>query len=319
LKSKGYTARDRIQALDATEKIDAALIGLPYRGGSRWWQGTNETPDALRECLSDYATSDAGSQVDISDLRIADMGDVRIHMTDARRSHRAIEDTLSELYRSNQDFIPILVGGDHAVAAPSFRAYTTAHDEKLGLIDFDAHNDLRDPAVEGAEAASTPFRQLIDGGFVRGRNATQIGLHGFLSSPTLKDYADQKGLLMVSARLARTLGIQKVLDDALERASSGTDGIYVSLDIDVMDPAFVLGTNSPCSGGLAPEAILDAVHRLGASPLVRALDIVEVDPLKDLKGMSLRLAAMILLSFLSGVRERLDEKRERSDRDQGGQ
>jgi formiminoglutamase len=184
------------------------------------------------------------------------------------------------------------------------RAYSIAREERVGLIDFDAHNDLRSAALDGP-GSGTPFRQLIDGGFIQGRNATQVGLHGFLSSPLLKEYADSRGLRMVSAREVRKQGIQAVLDDALERAARGTDGIYVSLDIDVMDPAFAPGTVAPCPGGLTPGDIFDAVYRLGACPQVRALDLVEVDPLKDVKGMTTRLATIIILSFMAGVHHRL--------------
>ena len=297
-----------IEPWEQHRPIDVALIGLPFRRGGQWWEGTDEAPDALRDCLSEYTTVAADSGNDMMELRVADMGDVHEHMTDPQRTYRSIESTLTDLYRCNGDFLPVLIGGDHAVAAPSFRAYHVGHEQRLGLIDFDAHNDLRQSAVEGP-ANSTPFRQLIDGGFVRGKNATQIGLHGFLSSPTLKDYADRKRLLMVSARETKEVGINAVLDAALERASAGTDGIYVSLDIDVMDPAFVLGTNAPCPGGLTPDDIFDAVYRLGASPLVRALDLVEIDPLKDLKNMTSQLAALIVLHFLSGVRERLASTR----------
>jgi formiminoglutamase len=305
-------SRDWIQPWNSLRSVDAALIGLPFRGGSQWWEGTDEAPDAVRDCLSEYASLASEDDLGPGQLQVADMGDVSIHMTDTRRSQQTMESTLTQLYRRSPGFIPILIGGDHSVAAPSFRAFSSAHGERLGLIDFDAHNDLRDPAMEG-QASSTPFRQLIDGGFVRGVNATQVGLHGFLSSPSLKDYGDRKGLLMISARETRARGIHDVLDSALERASARTDGIYVSLDIDVMDPAFVLGTNSPCSGGLAPTEILEAVRRLGASPLVRALDIVEVDPLKDLKGMTSRLVAMIVIHFLGGVRERLATSRASGD------
>lgn len=301
---QGYTmACNWIQAWDPRRPIDAGLIGVPFTRGSANWTGTHEAADAIRDGLSEYATRSFDFDLDIRDLRVSDIGDVRLHMTDAQRCHRTIESTLVQLYRTNPDFIPIVIGGDHSIAAPSVRAYSIAHEARLGLIDFDAHNDLRDPALDGP-ASGTPFRQLIDGGFVRGRNATQVGLHGFLSSPDLKEYADLKGLKMVSARKIRNVGIQTVLDDALERATSGTDGIYVSLDIDVMDPAFAPGTASPCSGGLVPGDIFEAVYHLGSCPQVRALDLVEVDPLKDVKGMTSRLAAIIILSFLAGVQGR---------------
>jgi formiminoglutamase len=288
---------------DFQEPIDVGLIGAPCNLGAPFWLGTHEAPSAIREAFALFATRSFDFNVDVRDLRVRDLGDIRVHLTDIARTHANIEDTLYELYRRNPDFVPIVLGGDHSVAAPSARAYQRAHEERLGLIDFDAHNDLRDPADEGP-SSGTPFRQLIDGGFISGKNAVQVGLHGFLSSQLLREYADGKGLRMVSAREVRRGGIDRIMDEALEQATSQTDGVYVSLDIDVMDPAYAQGTGSPCSGGLEPGEIFEAVYRLGACPQVRALDLVEVDPLRDVKAATSQLAVITIMSFLAGVHAR---------------
>ena len=288
---------------DFRERIDVGLIGAPCNTGSSIWLGTHEAPSAVREEFWLMATRSFDYEVDVRDLRVRDIGDVRMHLTDVVRTHANIETTLQEIYRLNPDFVPIIIGGDHSIAAPSVRAYQRAHEQVLGLVDFDAHNDLRNPAAEGP-SNGTPFRQLIDGGFIPGKHAVQVGLHGFLSSPALKEYADSKGLRMISAREVRRLGIQRVMDEALDQATSGTEGVYVSLDIDVMDTAFAMGTGGGAAGGLEPREILEAVYRLGACPQVRALDLVELDPLRDVKGITVELAAVIIMTFIAGVRAR---------------
>jgi formiminoglutamase len=292
-----------IKPWDLSESLDVGLIGAPCNLGPPFWLGTNEGPSAIREAFSHLATRSFDFEVDVQALRVRDIGDVRTHLTDTRRSHANIEDTLFEIYRRNPDFVPIIMGGDHSVAAPSARAYQRAHEQILGLIDFDAHNDLRDPSAEGP-SSGTPFRQLIDGGYVRGKSAVQVGLHGFLSSPALKAYADGKGLRMIPAREVRRSGIDRIMDEAVDQATSGTEGVYVSLDIDVMDPAFAHGTGSPTAGGLEPREILEALYRLGTCPQVRALDLVELDPLRDVKGATSELAAVIIMTFIAGVHDR---------------
>jgi formiminoglutamase len=289
---------------DFEEPLDVGLIGVPFNRGAGFWKGTHEAPAAVREAFASFATRSFDFDTDISDLKVRDIGDVRLHMTDVQRSHATIERALVDIYDRNANFIPIIIGGDHAIAAPSARAFKRAHDLRLGLVDFDAHNDLRSPASEGP-SSGTPFRQLIDGGYIDGKNAVQLGLHGFLSSPVLKRYADERGLRMISAREVRARGMDVVIEAAIEQASKTTDGIYVSLDIDVMDPSYAPGTGAPTSGGLDPRQLVDALYRLGQCEQVRALDLVEIDPLKDLKEATPKMAAIIIMSFLAGVHARL--------------
>jgi len=289
---------------DFKESLDVGIIGVPFNRGAGYWKGTHEAPNAVREAFASFGTRSFDFEVDISDLKVRDIGDVRLHMTDVVRSHAVIEQTLTEVYDRNPNFIPIIIGGDHAIAAPSARAFKAAHDLRLGLVDFDAHNDLRSPESEGP-SSGTPFRQLIDGGFISGKNAVQVGLHGFLSSPVLKRYGDERGLRMISAREVRNRGIEIVVDEAIAQAAASTDGIYVSLDIDVMDPAHAPGTGAPCPGGLDPRQLFEGLYRLGACPEVKALDLVEIDPVKDVKETTTKMAAIIIMSFLAGVHARL--------------
>lgn len=289
---------------DFRESFDAGIIGVPFNRGAGYWKGTHEAPNAVREAFGSFGTRSFDFDIDIGDLKVRDLGDIRLHMTDVRRSHEIIEQTLTAVYDRNPDFVPIIIGGDHAIAAPSARAFKKAHDLRLGLVDFDAHNDLRSPESEGP-SSGTPFRQLIDGGYIEGKNAVQVGLHGFLSSPVLRRYADERGLRMISAREVRRRGIETVVDEAINQASASTDGIYVSLDIDVMDPAHAPGTGAPCSGGLEPRQLFEGLYRLGQCSYVKALDLVEIDPIKDVKEITTKMAAIIIMSFLAGVHARL--------------
>lgn len=285
------------------EPLDAGLVGAPCNLGTSGWLGTHEAPGAIREAFALFATRSFDFETDVQDLRVRDLGDIRMHLTDIQQTHANIENTLLQLYRERPDFIPIVLGGDHSIAVPSARAFQRGHESRLGLIHFSASDDLRDTADEGSSSA-TPVRQLIDGDVIRGQNTVEVGLHGFMGSQVLKQYAAEKGLRVVAAREVHRLGIHRLMDEALGQATSGTDGVYVSLSIDVMDPAYAPGTGASCSGGLEPGEIFEAAYRLGACPQVCALDLVELDPLRDVKSATSQLAVIIIMSFLVGVHAR---------------
>ena len=287
------------------DDIDVGIVGVPFNKGAHMGKGTSYAPNAIREVFLSFATRSFDFEEDIVDLNIRDIGDVQMHPTDVVRCHTNTQEALTELYQQHSRFVPIIIGGDHSVAAPSIRAFKNGKGfRSVGLIDFDAHNDLRDPAYDGP-SSGTPFREMIDEGYIDGRNAVQIGLHGFLSSAVLKQYADEKGLQMVSAREVRQLGIEQVVEDAIEKAGEGTDAIYVSFDIDAIEAALAPGTGAHTPGGLDLGDAFEALYMLGKHPKVMAMDLVELDPIKDLKGMTSRVGCMLVLTFMLGLHERL--------------
>ncbi|MBI4337976.1 MAG: agmatinase family protein [Chloroflexi bacterium] len=292
-----------IRPWDYQEELDVGIIGLPQTL-SHGFQGTFMGPNAVRETFATFGTRSFDFDVDVADLKVRDVGDVKLHPTSVVETHANFESALADVYKQRPNFIPILLGGHHAVAAPSVRGFKKGHGGfKVGLIDFDAHNDLRDPTYEGP-SGGTPFRQLIDQGYVDGRNAVQVGLHGFLSSSVLKEYADKRGLRMVSAREVRARGIIKVVEEAIAQASDGTDAIYISFDMDAIEAALAPGTVAHTPGGLMLGDVFEALHLLGQTPKVMAMDIVEMDPLRDLRGMTPRVGCMMLMSFLAGLHQR---------------
>ena len=296
---------DVITPWDFTEDIDVGIVGVPCNKGTPMGSGTSYAPNAIREVFLSFATRSFDFDEDIVDLKVRDIGDVQMHPTDVVRCHANTQEALTELYQQHSPFVPIVIGGDHSIAAPSIRAFKNGNGfTNVGLIDFDANNDLRDPAYDGP-SSGTPFRQMIDEGYIDGRNVVQVGLHGFASSTVLKQYTDENGLQMVSAREVRQRGIEQVVDEAIEKAGEGTDAIYVSFNIDAVEAAFAPGTGSHTPGGLDLGQAFEALYMLGKHPKVMAMDLVDVDPIKDLKGMTSRVGCILVLSFLVGLYERL--------------
>ena len=297
---------EAITAWDFKEEIDAGIVGVPFNKGTHMFKGTNEAPSAIRETFLSFATRSFDFKTDIVDLKVRDIGDIQMHPTDVVRCLANAQESLQELYQLRTNFVPIVLGGDHTIAAPSIRAFKDGNGlRNVGLIDFDAHNDLADPADDGP-GSGTPFRQVIDEGYVDGHNAVQIGLHASVASKEQGAYAAERGLREITAREVWKRGVETVVDEAIAQAGDGTDAIYVSFDIDAIEAASAPGTGAHAPGGLDIKEALEAVYMLGSNPKVMAMDIVEVDPLKDVvKGMTSRVAGMILISFLAGLRGRL--------------
>ena len=266
--------------------------------------GVSEGPDAIRENFLVFASRSHDFEVDVGDLKVRDVGDIKMHPTEVLRCHSNIEEGLTELYQRSPKFIPIVVGGNHAIAAPSIRAFRNGNAyERAGLVDFDAHNDLADPSFAGP-TAGTMFRQVIDSGYIEARNAVQIGLHGSLAAVPQREYAQRTGVREIPAREVWQRGIQRVMDETLEQAGDGTDVIYVSFDIDAIEDASAPGTGVPAPGGMDPKEAIEAVYMLGRHPKVMALDLVEVDPAKDLRNITGRMAVGLIVAFPVGLKER---------------
>jgi formiminoglutamase len=286
---------------DFDQRLDAGLIGAPCNLGAATWLGTHEAPNAIREACGLFATRSFDFETDVRDLRARDIGDIRTHVTDLQRTHENIETTLVELYRHDADFTPIVIGGDRSISVPSARGFSIAHGAKLGIIRLGAGDVFRQPAYQGAAPS---IRDLVNGKNIHRDNVVQVGLHGFLDAPAPKDSATASPSHNYSAREVRRRGIGRIMDEAIEHASAGTDGVYVSVDIDVLDPAYAPGARLSCPGGLEPGDVFEAVYQLGACVAVKALDLVEVDPLRDVKAATSRLAVIIMMSFLVGLHQR---------------
>jgi formiminoglutamase len=287
-------------AWDFHEPLDAGVIGAPCNLGAATWLGTHEGPNAIREASGLFATRSFDFQTDVRDLRVRDLGDIRTHMTGLTETHANIEATVIELCRLNKSFTPVILGGDCSISLPAARGLRTAREAKLGLIHFAAGEDLREPS---GGAAPSAIGELVRTGVVGAENVVHVGGHGYPHATRTRAVRGASRHAFPT-RVIRQLGIRHVMTDAVELASSGTDGVYVSLSIDVIDPAFAPGTRMPIPGGLDPWDIFEALYVLGVSERVKALDLVDVDPIRDIKATTSKLAVIAMMSFFVGLRER---------------
>ena len=143
---------------------------------------------------------------------------------------------------------------------------------------------------------------------VNGENIAQIGIRGFWYSKFYQDFVKKTGITCFSPIDVERDGIDSVLASSIEAAADGTDAIYVSVDIDSLDPAFAPGTDGPTPGGLSVLSVFRAIYELGQHPLVRALDVMEVSPPLDIDNRTSKVAAEIFMRFLCGHLKYLSAK-----------
>lgn len=285
--------------------LRAALLGIPYDGASVVRSGARGGPDAVRRGLVWYTTYSSDDACGMEALRAADIGDVVVTLTDMDATFARVSTAIAGLVR--RGIVPVSIGGDHSVAFPILRGVVqgSAAGQRLGVIHFDAHHDLR-RAHLGAESSGVPFRKALEllPEAIAGRNLAQLGMAEFTNSAQLADYASAQGVTVIPGRTIRREGMPAALARALAVAGAGTEAIYVSVDIDCLDQAQAPGTAAPNPFGLDARDLQEALRTLGADPRVIGLDIVEISPPYDRDDMTGRVGASLVLSFLYGLASR---------------
>ncbi|AZN41253.1 formimidoylglutamase [Paenibacillus albus] len=293
-----------IRPWDGQEKLTAGIIGVPLSKSSISLSGASTTPAAVRAAFKSFTTYSMEYGVDLQHMAVRDLGDVQMHVTDLAECHSRIEACLTKLYEQKPSLVPIVIGGDHSISCPSVKAFAKRYpDKKVGIIHFDAHHDVRN-FEDGGVTNGTPFRGILESGAVQGSNIAQIGIRGFMNSKPYHDYVLSKGVHVFSSRDVRVNGIHPIVTQALAAASNGTDAIYVSFDVDVIDQAYAPGCPAIGTGGLNPWDALDALYHLGTLPQVMGIDFVCIDPTVDVRNVTSRLAVQFMLSFLAGMASR---------------
>ncbi|MFI5258859.1 MAG: agmatinase family protein [Candidatus Limnocylindrales bacterium] len=288
---------------DGAEAIDCGLVGAPLSSGSLQPNSAWGAPDAVRASINGFTTFNPDLDIDIHPLVFRDLGDIRMSATDPVESIDRIEVAISDLLHVQPPFVPIMIGGDHAVTAGAVRALANLDvGQNVGIIYFDSHTDVRELA-EGVPLGGQPLRRVLETcPNVRGSNIAQIGLHGFTNSADYVSWARSSGFSLHTARRVRQKGIAQVLREAITAASTGTHALYVSVDLDVLAQAYSpAATGNTTPDGLDINDLLDAVFELGRLTSVRMLDIVEFDPLVDVRNLTARTAVTIMLTFLAGI------------------
>jgi agmatinase len=252
---------------------DVAIVGAPMDDLVSDRPGARLAPRAIRS-----ASCPPGPHLEVKidafeELRVLDFGDAPVIPADALRSHAAIEATVGQVLAAGA--LPYVLGGDHSITEPSVRACAAKHGP-LGMVHFDTHTDTG-AEVFGVEVSHGTFiRRLVDAGHLDGRRYAQIGLRGYWPGEAEFAWQAEHGITSLFMHDVRDLGIREVVRRAV--AAVGAGPVYLTVDVDVLDPAFIPGTGTPEPGGMTAVELLLGVRTVAAELELAGADVVEVIP-----------------------------------------
>lgn len=283
---------------------DVAIVGAPFDEGTSSRPGARFGPRAIRMAPTAWSTTDAWSiQLDVepySVLKVVDAGDAPIVPTRFERALRVIHEKVFRVASAGP--IPIVLGGDHSITYPSAAAVARhVWPRTVGVVHFDAHADTGADQWGNLHAHGQPMRRLIEEGWVAGRNFVQIGLRGYWPDRETFAWMREQGMRWHTMVEIEERGAEAVIADAIAEALDGPEVVYLSVDIDVVDPGAAPGTGTPEPGGILPREMLRAVRQIvGAVELV-GMDVVEVSPPYDQSEITAMLAHRLVMEAISAL------------------
>jgi len=273
--------------------LDAALLGIPFDGGTSYRTGSRFGPRDIRQNSSLIRPYNPVLQVSPFDvLRVADVGDVDVNPINIEDTYGRVEQAVADVL--NAGVVPVCVGGDHSLSLPILRAVNRKHGP-VGMVHFDSHQDMWEEYFGNKYFHGTPFRRAVEEGLLDTKRVIQIGIRGPVYADSDFDFARKHGIHWVTAPQVAHEGLEWVKEQMLVVRGGP---VYLSFDIDGVDPAFAPGTGTPEVGGLTSREALELVRALVGVQLVGA-DVVEVSPPYDQAGITSMLAANILFEILS--------------------
>ena len=253
--------------------FDAAIVGAPMDDLVSDRPGARLAPRAIRGASSPPGPHLEAEVDAFSDLRVVDFGDAPVIPADVDVSHGAIESTVAQVVSAG--VLPVVLGGDHSVTEPAVRAVAGKHGP-VGMVHFDTHTDTGVEVFGVERSHGTFIRRLIEGGQLDPRRYAQIGLRGYWPGEAEFTWQAERGITSLFMHDVRDLGIRDVVRLAVEAVGQGP--AYLTVDVDVLDPAFVPGTGTPEPGGMTAVDLLWAVRTVAASLELVGVDVVEVIP-----------------------------------------
>lgn len=286
---------------------DAAVLGVPYDGAVSNRPGTRYGPGAIREAsawwayLSGYkgglTNMRTGQQVDFDALDLVDCGDVPVFPMDRETTAESITAHVATV--AAQGTMPVVLGGDHYCTFPAVRGFAEGIDaDRVGVVQIDAHTDtVAESPVFGEHFHGSSTHHVADSDFCDYEHVAQVGIRGY-ESPAFFEFAEETGLSLYTQADVSERGVATVVEEAVDSVAEGADAVYVTFDIDAVDPSVAPGTGTPEPGGLSADEALTVMETVGVREEVGAVDLMEVAPTYDATEGTQRLAAYLLVTAL---------------------
>ncbi|MDA4124374.1 MAG: agmatinase family protein [Thaumarchaeota archaeon] len=276
------------------------LMGVPFDGAVLGRKGAAGGPAGIRQALSSFSNYSLELGSDLSGAKVFDLGDV-VTSQDVFAAHTQIEKEVAEALGG--DSLLLVLGGDNSISLPSLRAFGKKFG-KVGLIVVDSHFDLRGEIGGKPTSGSSYGLAVRTAKGLDPRRFAEIGIHGFLNSREYAREAAKNGMTVYTASDVRQEGATAIARDAYGVASKGCEAVYLSIDLDAVDLAYVSGVSAPSAGGISAADLFDIAYYLGGRDKVRCADLVELAPQLDPSGRSQITAATALVYLMAGFSSR---------------
>lgn len=290
---------------DLGPDVDVGVLGVPFDGAVSRQPGARHGPSGIRSASGWYAylggykggllNVETDREVAYSDLTIRDCGDAPTVPTSVDRTRDHVQAAVEQVAART---FPLTLGGDHYITYPAYMGYATTVDERVGVIQIDAHTDTTEEStLYGKHFHGTPMARIAESPYGGYDAHAMIGIRGY-EGPEFGEIASESGLYVDYADDVRDRGIRDCIRGAIDHVTDRVDTVYLTVDIDGVDPAFAPGTGTPEPGGLTSADLLTAMDLLGDCAAIGAMDVMEVAPGIDPTEATQRLAANAIVRFL---------------------
>jgi agmatinase len=288
-------AEQELRAAGATH----AVYGIPFDSTTLYRTGSLHGPHAVRDASAQFLPYHYDFDADLDELiTLVDCGDAAAVPGSARTTFERAGADLRQIHAAGA--MPIVLGGEHSVTIAATAALAESREGPFGLVVFDTHLDTAEDIGGETLTYCAPVSRTLELEQFPVENASLVGIHGPANPREERVWAEERGLRVHGMAEIERRGIREVTAEAVEREWSGTKGVYVSIDIDVLDAAFAPGTSGAEPGGLTTRELLAAVGVVAAAGYT-AFDVVEVAPQYDPAGITASVACRVVLDLLAGA------------------
>ncbi|KEF42270.1 MAG: agmatinase [Cyanobium sp. CACIAM 14] len=287
-----------LEDVNRVGEFDVAVVGVPHDSGTTYRPGTRFGPQGIRRISALYTPYNYEMGVDLREqIRLCDVGDIFTIPANNEKSFDQISKGIAHVFASGA--FPVILGGDHSIGFPTVRGVCRHLGErKVGIIHFDRHVDTQETDLD-ERMHTTPWFHATNMANAPAENLVQLGIGGWQVPREGVKVCRERGTNVLTVTDICDMGLEAAARFAIERATDGTDCVYISFDIDCIDAGFVPGTGWPEPGGLLPREALKLLELIVRNVPVCGLEVVEVSPPYDISDMTSLMATRVICDTLA--------------------
>ncbi|MCP9887419.1 agmatinase [Cyanobium sp. ATX 6A2] len=287
-----------IEDVNRVGDFDVAVVGVPHDSGTTYRPGTRFGPQGIRRISALYTPYNYEMGVDLREqIRLCDVGDIFTIPANNEKSFDQISKGIAHVFASGA--FPIILGGDHSIGFPTVRGVCRhLGDKKVGIIHFDRHVDTQEIDLD-ERMHTCPWFHATNMANAPAENLVQLGIGGWQVPREGVKVCRERGTNVLTVTDICDMGLEAAAQYAIERATDGTDCVYISFDIDCIDAGFVPGTGWPEPGGLLPREALKLLELIVRNVPVCGLEVVEVSPPYDVSDMTSLMATRVICDTMA--------------------